>query len=85
MKFRSKDDKEHLAKKQLKQFAQIHVENCTKFEDAENKILLNYLINNNLFSVNVGYHKSCYQTFRAPSWKKVKFHKPFTVLKNLSA
>ena len=31
MKFRSKDDKEHLAEKQLKQFAQIHVENCTKF------------------------------------------------------
>ena len=31
MKFRSKDDKEHLAEKQLKQFAQIHVESCTKF------------------------------------------------------
>ena len=34
--FRSKDDKEHLAEKQLKEFVQIHVEICTKFQDAGN-------------------------------------------------
>ena len=63
----SKDEKEHLAEKQLKEFAQIHVESCTKFQDAGNRTLLNSSINNSLFSANVKYHKSCYQTFRAPS------------------
>ena len=36
--FRSKDDKEHLAEKQLKEFVKIHVEICTKSQDAGNRI-----------------------------------------------
>ena len=67
MTFVLKDEKEHLAEKQLKEFAQIHVASCTKFQDAGKRILLNSSINSSLFSANVGYHKSCYQTFRAPS------------------
>ena len=69
-------------KKQLKQFAQIHIENCIKFQDAENRILLNSSINSSLFSANVEYHKSCYQTFRAPSWKRINSDKPFTFEKD---
>ena len=82
MTFRSKGDKEHLAEKQLKEFAQIHVENCTKLQDAGNRVLLNSSINCSLFSANFGYHKSCYQTFRAPSWTKVNSGKPFTFEKD---
>ena len=82
MTFRSKNDKEHLAENQLKEFAQIRVENYTKFQDAGNRFLLNSSTNSSLFSANVGYHKSCCQTFRAPSWKKVKSDKPFIFEKN---
>ena len=82
MTFVSKDEKEHLAEKQLKEFAHIHVESCTKFQDAGNRILSNSSINSSLFSANVGYHKYCYQTFRAPSWKIVKSDKPFTFKKD---
>ena len=82
MTFVSKDEKEHLAEKQLKEFAQINVESCTKFQDAGNRILLNSSIKSSLFSANVGYHKSCYQIFRAPSWKIVKSDKPFTFKKD---
>ena len=71
-----------MAEKQLKEVTQIHVENCTKFQDAGNRILLNSSINSSLFSANVGYHKSCYQTFRVPSWKKVNSDKPFTFEKD---
>ena len=39
-------------------------------------------INSSLFSTNVGYRKSCCQTFRAPTWKKVKSDKPFTFEKD---
>ena len=35
MTFASKDDIEHLAEKQLIEFAQIHVEKCTELQDAE--------------------------------------------------
>ena len=35
-----------------------------------------------MFSANVGYHKSCYQTFQARSWKKVHSDKPFTFEKD---
>ena len=82
MTFRSKDDKEHLAEKQLKEFAEIHVKNCTNFQDAGNRILSNCSINSSLFSATVGYHKSCYQAFRAPSWQKVNSDKPFTFEKD---
>ena len=39
-------------------------------------------INSSLFSTNVGYRKSCCQTFRAPTWKKVKSDKSFTFEKD---
>ena len=32
--YRETNDSLHLAKKQLKELAQVHVENCTKFQDA---------------------------------------------------
>ena len=67
MTFRETDDSLHLDEKQLKEFAQIHVENGTKFQDAVQRILLNSSNTSTLFPANVGYHKSCYQTFRAPS------------------
>ena len=82
MTFASKDDIEHLAEKQLKEFAQIHVEKCTEFQDAEKRVLLNSSINSSLFFANVGYHKSCYQIFPAPLWKKVKSDTPFTFEKD---
>ena len=72
-----------MAEKQLKQFSQIHVKNCTKFQDAGSRILLNSsIVKSSLFSTNVGYHKSCYQTFRAPWWKKVNSDKLFTFQKD---
>ena len=70
MTFREIDDSLHLAEKQLKEFGQTHVENCTKFQDAGQRILLNLSITATLFAANIGYHKSCYQAFRVPSWKK---------------
>ena len=70
MTFRETDDSLHLAEKQLKAFPQIHVENCTKFQDARQRILLNSSNTATLFAANVRYHKSCYQAFRAPSQKK---------------
>ena len=70
MTFCETQDSEHLAEKQLKDFAKIHVDNCTKFKEAGERILLNSLITSTLFAADVGYHKSCYQAFRAPSWKK---------------
>ena len=39
--FRETDDSLLLAEEQLKEFAQIHVENCIKFQDAGRRILLN--------------------------------------------
>ena len=46
------------------------INNCTRFKEAGERILLNSSITSTLFAANVGYHKSCYQAFRAPSWKK---------------
>ena len=82
MTFRSKYDKEHLGKNQLKEFAQIHLENCTEFQDAGHRVLLNSSINSSLFSANFGYYKSCHQIFRAPLWKKVKSDKLYTFKKD---
>ena len=75
MTFRKTDDSLHLAEKQLKEFAQIHVENCTKFQGAGHRILLNSSTTAIFFAANVGHHKSCYQAFRAPSWKKLNLKK----------
>ena len=70
MTFRETDDSLHLTEKQLKEFAQIHVENCTRFQDAGQRILLNSSTIATLFAANVVYHKYCYQPFRALSGKK---------------
>ena len=70
MTFQETNDSLHLAEKQIKEFAQIHVENCPGFPDAGQRILLNLSTTTTLSAVNVGYHKSCYQAFRAPSWQR---------------
>ena len=70
--FRKTNDSLHLAKKQIKEFAQIHVENCTMFQAARHRILLNSSTTATFFAANVGYYKSCYQAFRALSWKKTQ-------------
>ena len=75
MTFRESDDSLHLAEKRLKEFAQIHVENCTKFQDAGQQILLNSSTIATLFAAHVGYHKPCYQRFRASSRKKLNLDK----------
>ena len=62
-----------MAEKQPRQFAQVHVENCTKFQDAREQIFLNWATTVALFATNIVYHKSCYQVFKAPSWKKTFF------------
>ena len=72
MTFRETIKSLHLTEKQLKEFAQIHVENCTKFQDAGQQILLNSSTTATLFAANVGYRKFYYQKFRAPSWKKTQ-------------
>ena len=41
MTFQETDDSLHFTEKQPKEFAQIHVENCTKVQDAKEQILLN--------------------------------------------
>ena len=64
------NDSLHLAEKLWKEFAQIHVWSCTKFQDAGQRIFVSLSTTGILFAANVGYHKSCYQAFRAPSWKK---------------
>ena len=72
MTFRKTNDSLHLAEKQLKEFAQIHAENCTKFKGAGHRILLNSSTTVTFFAANLGYYKSCYQAFRGPSWKKTQ-------------
>ena len=57
MTFQETNNTLHLAEKQLKEFAQIDVENCTNFEDAEQRILLNSSTTAILFAANVEYHK----------------------------
>ena len=54
MTFRETDDSFHLAEKELKEFAQSHVENCTKFQDAGQWILLNSSTTATLFTATVG-------------------------------
>ena len=44
----------HFAEKQRKEFTQIHVENCTKFQDAGQQILLNCSTTATLFAANFG-------------------------------
>ena len=67
MTFPETDDYLYLGEKQIKEFAQIHVENCTKFQDAGQQILLNLSSSATPFAANDGYHKSCYQALKAPS------------------
>ena len=75
MTFQESDDSLYLAEKRLKEFAQIHVENCTKLQDVGQQILLNTSTTATLSAAHVGYHKPCYQAFRAPSRKKINLDK----------
>ena len=51
----------------LKRIRANHVKNFTKFEDAGQRILVNSSTTSTLFVANVGYHKFCYEAFRATS------------------
>ena len=82
MTFRETDDSLHVAGKQPNKFAQIHVENSTKFHDTEQQCLLNYATTVTLFAANIGYHKSCYQTFRALLWKRTCSQKIYCLERN---
>ena len=68
--FQETDSSLYLVEKQPKEFMQIHVENCTKFQDDVEQILVNWATTVTLFATNTGYHKSCCQVFRGPLWKK---------------
>ena len=73
MTFKETKDSLHLTEKKPKEFAQIHVGNCTKFQDAREQVLLNWATTVTLVATNIGFRKSCYQAFRAPSLKKACF------------
>ena len=64
------------------EFAQIHVENCTKFQDAGRRILLNKSTTVTLFPANVGYCNSFYQAFWAPSREKTRSQKIYCSKRN---
>ena len=50
----------------------IHVESQTKYKDGGERILRTLATNSSLFAADVGYHKSCYESFRSPKWNKEK-------------
>ena len=59
----------HQAEETLTKFANIHIQNDTKYKDAAQRILLQQNVST-LFTANVSYHKDCYQSFRSPSWER---------------
>ena len=82
MTFQETDDSLHFTEKQPREFAQIHVENCTKVQDAKEQILLNWTTTVTLFDTNIGYHNLSYQIFRAPSWKQTCFQEIYFFERN---
>ena len=59
----------HQAEGTLTKFANIHVQNDTKYKDTTHRILLQQNVTP-LFAANVSYHKDCYQSFRSPCWER---------------
>ena len=59
----------HPAEETLTKFANIHIQNNTKYKDAAERILLQQNVST-LFAGNVSFHKDCYQSFRSPCWER---------------
>ena len=57
------------AEKTSTKFANIHIQNDTKYQDAAQRILLRQNVST-LFEANVSFHKDCYQSFRSPCWRR---------------
>ena len=55
----------HQAEETLTKFANIHIQNNTKYKDVAQRILLQQNVST-LFAANASYHKDCYQSFRSP-------------------
>ena len=53
----------HQAEESLTKFANIHIQNDTRYKDAAERILLQQNVRT-LFAATVFYHKDCYQSFR---------------------
>lgn len=59
----------HQAEMQLIEFAEIHRTRNSKYKDAADRVILQRTTKS-LFAADVGFHTSCYDNFRSPSWKK---------------
>ena len=66
---RKHEKENHQAEETLTIFANIHIQNDTKYKDAAQRILLQQNVST-LFATNVSYHKDCYQSFRSPCWER---------------
>ena len=69
MTLRKHGKENHQAEETLTKFANIHIQNDTKYKDAAQRILLQQNVST-LFATNVSYHKDCYQSFRSPCWER---------------
>ena len=65
MTLRKHGKENHQAEKTLAKFANIHIQNDTKYKDTAQNILLLQNVST-LFAANVSYHKDCCQSFRCP-------------------
>ena len=59
----------HQAEEALSKFANIHIQNNTKYKDAAEIVLLQQNVDI-LFRPNFSYHKDCYQLFCSPCWER---------------
>ena len=65
-----KHEKEnHQAEETLTKFANIPIQNDTKYKDAAQRILLQQNVST-LFAANISYHEGCYQSFLSPCWER---------------
>ena len=60
----------HQPEQTLTKFANIHIQNDTKYRDAAQRILLQQNVST-LVAANISYHKDCYQSFRSPCWERL--------------
>ena len=60
----------HQAEETLTKFANIHIQNDTKYKDSAQRILLQQNVSI-LFAANVSYHKDCCQSFLSPCWERL--------------
>ena len=69
MTLRKHGKENHQAEETLTKFANIHIQNDTKYKDGAQRILLQQNVTT-VFAANVSYHKDCYQSFRSPCWER---------------